>query len=194
MDEKITRERCEICGNHVPGFNTVYLSSEEKLTLVCLKCYNQRISDSTGFDYEHVEFEPIMIKDIDGVDHKFHFTVRLLGDRVAIDTFEIKDGHPGGYEFSVIGDIEKELFELFGKLFERIRQTLNRKHIYWSATTQKWKITDDDLSNTIVTLNEIKPKKVFLSGHDSCDHSLARMKQELKAETEVLNAGVTYRL
>jgi hypothetical protein len=86
-----------------------------------------------------------MIKDIDGVDHKFHFTVRLLGDRVAIDTFEIKDGHPGGYEFSVIGDIEKELFELFGKLFERIRQTLNRKHIYWSATTQKWQITDDDL-------------------------------------------------
>jgi hypothetical protein len=145
MDEKITRERCEICGNHVPGFNTVYLSSEEKLTLVCLKCYNQRISDSTGFDYEHVEFEPIIIKDIDGVDHKFHFTVRLLGDRVAIDTFEIKDGHPGGYEFSVIGDIEKELFELFGKLFERIRQTLNRKHIYWSATTQKWQITDDDL-------------------------------------------------
>ncbi len=56
------------------------------------------------------------------------------------------------------------------------------------------KITDDDLSNTIVNLNEIKPKKVLLSGHDSCDHSLARMKQELKAETEVLKAGVTYRL
>ena len=145
MDKKIEKEPCEICGSHVPGYNTVYLSSEEKLTRVCLKCYNQKISDSTGFDYEHVEFEPIMIKDIDGVDHKFHFTVRLLGDRVAIDTFEFKDGHPGGYEFSVIGDIEEELFELFGKLFERIRRALNRKHIYWSETTKNWQITDDDL-------------------------------------------------
>jgi hypothetical protein len=60
---------------------------------------------------EHL-FEPIMIKDADGVDHKFHFTVRLLGDRVAIDTFEIKDGHPGGYEFSVIGDMSYRIQSL----------------------------------------------------------------------------------
>ena len=130
MDKKVNRELCEICGKYVPAFNTVYLSSEEKATLLCLKCYNQRISDSTGFDYEHVEFEPIVMKDTDGVNHKFHFTVRLLGDRVAIDTFEIKDRHPGGYEFSVIGDMQEELFELFGKLFERIRRALNRKHLY----------------------------------------------------------------
>ena len=145
MDKKAKRELCESCGSHVPAYNTVYLTSEEKLTLVCLKCYNQKISDSTGFDYEHVEFEPIMIKDTDGVDHKFHFTMRLLGDRVALDTFEIKDGHPGGYEFSVIGDMEEELFGLFGKLFERIRRALNRKHMYWSETTRNWEIADGDL-------------------------------------------------
>ncbi len=56
------------------------------------------------------------------------------------------------------------------------------------------KITDNDLSNTIMALNDIKPKKIFLSGHDSCDHSLERMRQELVAETEVLKAGVTYHL
>jgi len=56
------------------------------------------------------------------------------------------------------------------------------------------KITDNDLSNTIIALNDIKPKKIFLSGHDSCDHSLERMRQELVAETEVLKAGVTYHL
>ena len=57
-----------------------------------------------------------------------------------------------------------------------------------------WKrITDDDLSGTIKSLNKFSPGKVFLSGHDSCDHSLTRMKHELKAETEVLKAGKTYR-
>ena len=87
MDKKIKRELCEICGHHILGCNTVYLSSEEKLTLIFLNCYNQKISDSTGFDYEHVEFGSQMMKDADGVDHKFHFTVRLLGDRVAVNRY-----------------------------------------------------------------------------------------------------------
>ncbi len=145
MDKKVKRELCEICGSHVPEYNTVYLSSEEKLRLVCLKCYNQRISNYTGFDFEHAEFEPIVTKDIDDLDHKFHFTARHLGDRVAIEAFEIKDGNPGGYEFSVIDDIEEEPFELLGKLIGRIRRALNRKHIYWNETTQNRQITDDDV-------------------------------------------------
>jgi 7,8-dihydropterin-6-yl-methyl-4-(beta-D-ribofuranosyl)aminobenzene 5'-phosphate synthase len=54
-------------------------------------------------------------------------------------------------------------------------------------------VNDDDLSSTITAINRFNPSKVFLSSHDSCDHSLTRMKQELKAETEVLKAGKTYR-
>jgi 7,8-dihydropterin-6-yl-methyl-4-(beta-D-ribofuranosyl)aminobenzene 5'-phosphate synthase len=55
------------------------------------------------------------------------------------------------------------------------------------------RITDEDLSRTITAINGAKSKKVYLSGHDTCDHSLDRMKKELKAETEVLKAGATYR-
>jgi 7,8-dihydropterin-6-yl-methyl-4-(beta-D-ribofuranosyl)aminobenzene 5'-phosphate synthase len=56
------------------------------------------------------------------------------------------------------------------------------------------KITDEDLSNTISAINKAKPEKIFLSGHDSCDHSLRRMGAELNSETYVLKAGATYRL
>ncbi len=60
---------------------------------------------------------------------------------------------------------------------------------------QPWKkITDEDLSRTIRAINEAGPRKVFLSGHDTCDHSLDRMKKELKATTEVLAAGGTYHI
>ena len=55
------------------------------------------------------------------------------------------------------------------------------------------RITDDDLSQTIDFINQAGVKKVFLSGHDSCDHSLSRMQRELKAETAVLKAGAIYR-
>ena len=56
------------------------------------------------------------------------------------------------------------------------------------------KITDDDLTATITALNAVKPQKVFLSAHDSCDHSLARMQQELDADVAVFKAGRRYRL
>ncbi len=55
------------------------------------------------------------------------------------------------------------------------------------------RITDEDLSQTIDLINEAGVKKVFLSGHDSCDHSLERMQRELKAETDILKAGAIYR-
>jgi len=55
------------------------------------------------------------------------------------------------------------------------------------------RITNEDLSRTINAINGAGPKKVYLSGHDTCDYALDRMKRELKAETEVLKAGATYR-
>lgn len=55
------------------------------------------------------------------------------------------------------------------------------------------RITDEDLSRTIAAINSAGPKRVYLSGHDTCDHALGRMMRELDAETEVLKAGATYR-
>ena len=72
--------------------------------------------------------ELIILKDIEEFEHEFHFTIRHLGDRVGIDAFEIKDGHRGGYEFSLIGDFDKEIFDLFGKLFERMLMTYEGFH------------------------------------------------------------------
>jgi 7,8-dihydropterin-6-yl-methyl-4-(beta-D-ribofuranosyl)aminobenzene 5'-phosphate synthase len=56
------------------------------------------------------------------------------------------------------------------------------------------RILDEDLSQTISAINRAGPKRILLSAHDTCDHSLDRMMKELNAETEVLEAGATYRL
>jgi 7,8-dihydropterin-6-yl-methyl-4-(beta-D-ribofuranosyl)aminobenzene 5'-phosphate synthase len=56
------------------------------------------------------------------------------------------------------------------------------------------KITDSDLTDTIATLNGVRATKIYLSGHDSCDHALGRMERELNAETTILRAGATYRI
>ena len=145
MDSNIKQEKCEFCGEYVPRYSTIYVAPEKEYLCSCLTCFNKRMAEYSGTDLEHVDFEPIILKDNQGVEHEFHFTIRHLGDRVGIDSFEIKDGHRGGYEFSLIGDIDKEIFDLFGTLFERMRRGLNRKHLEWDGTTNSWQISNDDV-------------------------------------------------
>jgi 7,8-dihydropterin-6-yl-methyl-4-(beta-D-ribofuranosyl)aminobenzene 5'-phosphate synthase len=56
------------------------------------------------------------------------------------------------------------------------------------------RVTDTDLSNTINSINNAAPQNVFLSAHDTCDYTLERFQKELKAETNILRAGATYKL
>lgn len=56
------------------------------------------------------------------------------------------------------------------------------------------RVTDDDLSRTIRSINAVSPQKVFLSAHDTCDYALKRFENELDADTHLLRAGASYRL
>ena len=145
MDSNIKQEKCEFCGEYVPRYSTIYVAPEKEYLCSCLTCFNKRMAEYSGTDFDHVDFEPIILKDNQGVEHEFHFAIRHLGDRVGIDSFEIKDGHRGGYEFSLIGDIDKEIFDLFVKLFERMRRGLNRNHLEWDSITNSWQISKDDV-------------------------------------------------
>jgi hypothetical protein len=141
-DKKI---KCENCGNPTPSYKTVCLSSADNLQTICLKCYNKTIAGALGEDYQHMDFEPIIIKDSDEIEHRFHFLHRLQGHIQTIESFELAEGSPGGYEFSVIGDPEEDLFELFTKLYERMKRALNKKHIYRDEGTRSWQISDKDI-------------------------------------------------
>jgi 7,8-dihydropterin-6-yl-methyl-4-(beta-D-ribofuranosyl)aminobenzene 5'-phosphate synthase len=55
-------------------------------------------------------------------------------------------------------------------------------------------IDDDDLTRTIEAIAAAAPRRVLLSAHDTCDHALQRLTDELDADVEVLSAGTTVRL
>ncbi len=145
MNSDIKKEKCEFCGELVPSYSTIYVAVDKKYHCSCFKCYNSRMAEYSDTDFEHVELDPIILKDFEDVDHKFHFTVRHLGDRIGIEAFELKEGRRGGYEFSYIGDIDEEIFNLFAKLVERMLSGLHQKHIEWSDITNSWQITKDDV-------------------------------------------------
>jgi hypothetical protein len=60
--------------------------------------------------------------DSTGEVHEFHFRTQLFGTGVALDAFELCDGHPAGYDFQIIGDPEEDLLVLLGRLIEKMRR------------------------------------------------------------------------
>jgi hypothetical protein len=127
MSAEVQNERCEDCGRHMPAYEMIHLTlSETQSRRVCTRCFNTRIA---GVDFEHPNFEPVMLKDASGMSHEFHFTTRHGGAHLAVEAFEVEDGHPAGYQFQVLGDPEEEPLAIFLQLFERMRRALARRHI-----------------------------------------------------------------
>ena len=127
----MAHERCEQCGNQTPPWDTIYCGSGDgRHELLCTSCFNARIAESTGFtDFENVRLEPIRMIDSQGESHQFHFQLRLLGDRIALDGFELRGGLRAGYQFQLIGEAGDDVFVLLGHLVEKIRRALSVRHI-----------------------------------------------------------------
>jgi hypothetical protein len=122
---------CERCGEPTTRFGSIELgSTKEGYRHLCMACYNAAMSELCGVEFQHPEFQPIRLTDVDGQSHEFHFATRLLGDRVAIDAREVKDGDAAGYEFQVIGfEPEGEMLELYRELFEKMRRAMAQSHL-----------------------------------------------------------------
>ncbi len=121
---------CHTCREAIAvGDGVHYGSIETGYRDLCSRCFNQEVARSGGLDFQHVQFEPVQMQDADGERHEFHFRVHLLGDRVALNAFELRAGEPGGYQFQVLGDAEQDLFELMGQLIGRMRRALALRHL-----------------------------------------------------------------
>ncbi len=114
--------RCENCGHNVPAYDTIQLGvSAQQSRRLCTRCFNVLIAERAGVRFDHPNFAPIVLSDAAGTPHEFHFRTRHGGDHVAVESFEIVDEQPGGYEFDPI--------TIFQQLFERMRRALARTHV-----------------------------------------------------------------
>ncbi len=123
------KEQCEMCGERVPSYEIINVRDGEKYKRHCNRCYNKVISEMYELDFEHPEFQPFTMKDVDGSPHEFCFRTHIIPSGVSIEALELIKGVPEGYQFQVLGPFEADPLELFGQLFERIRSALSMKHI-----------------------------------------------------------------
>ena len=127
----MAHERCEQCGNQTPPWDAIHCGSGDgRYEFLCTLCFNARIAESTGFtDFENVRLDPIRMIDCHGEPHQFHFQLRLLGDRIALDAFELRGELRAGYRFQLIGEADDDVFVLLGRLVEKVRRALSVRHI-----------------------------------------------------------------
>jgi hypothetical protein len=124
-------KHCESCGKPLKPNQCVSLGSQDGgYRELCLGCCNAAMAEYLGADFEHADFEPMTLTDAGGVKHEFHFGIRFLGDCVALDAFEMRDGEPAGYRFNVMSyEPEEDPLELFGKLLGKMRRGLAQRHL-----------------------------------------------------------------
>ena len=127
----MTDSLCHTCQAPIAGYNSVQVGSlEGGYRPLCSRCYNAEVAAQGEFDFEHVQFEPIELTDVEGVSHRFDFRLRLLGDeRVSLEAFEIQDGAPAGYQFQVLDEVKTDLFAVLARLVERMRRALGLRHL-----------------------------------------------------------------
>lgn len=129
----MAQERCEQCGIQTPPWDTVHCGSGDgSYELLCTQCFNAMIAESTArADFENVRLDPVRMIDCRGQSHQFHFQLRLLGDRMALDAFELRGQLRAGYRFQLIGEADDDVFVLLGRLVEKMRRA--RTSIFVSA-------------------------------------------------------------
>jgi len=161
----------------VSTYDGVYSSEGNTRRFLCTRCYNESISEAIGLDFEHLAFHPIILADKDSEKHTFHFQTRLLGDKVTIQALEIKNNAPKGYEFSIYGDAEDDLFGLFTKLVDRMGRELKRKHIEPGDLT-RYNITEEDIVRGHITWDDETDGEVpclVIDGKELSWHEFGRM-------------------
>jgi hypothetical protein len=135
METVETREKqqtgCAGCSQVVPGYDLVNVGSIEKgYRALCGKCFNTEMAKLDGLErFEHVTFAPVRLADCNGGTHEFHFRTHLFGTGIALDAFELRDGHPAGYQFQIIGEPQEDQLVLLGRLIEKMRYGLSIKHL-----------------------------------------------------------------
>jgi len=148
----MNKEQCSACKKPSTSTVGVFVQIKQAHQFLCLNCYNDMMAEHCGIDFDNVSFNPITLKDSDEVEHSFNFQTRLIGYQVIMEAKEDLDDDKQGYHFSVLGDADDDLFDLFKVLFERMRRALRKKHIQ-PCQINKYRITDQDTARGYIMGN-----------------------------------------
>jgi hypothetical protein len=132
------KTRCGVCGRSLESFETIHVAEQGPR---CYPCFNHEIAERMGVKFDNAKFQPIVVADPDGVSHTFDIQSMLVGTGHEMIAREIVNGDRPGYHFAVLGDFEADAWQLFQRLYARVREEMAKRHVH--RTEFGWQLTDE---------------------------------------------------
>ena len=127
--------KCSECLKEKPAYGFTIVSNDESCESreLCSACFNRSCARRSGLpDLELPELSPILLIDSLGKEHVFYFDVRLTTG-LGIQAFELVDGNPGGYQFSIMDHPASDVSELYFELIKKIKTGLSVHYLQASV-------------------------------------------------------------
>jgi hypothetical protein len=131
------RNVCGRCGQALKSHESIFVASVGSR---CYRCFNEETAAMMGVDFDNTPLQPVTVSDVDGVEHTFEFRSMLVPTGHALYARERLPEEQDGYEFSVLGNVDANVWDLFSALYDRIRRGLAVRHV--ERGELGWRITD----------------------------------------------------
>jgi hypothetical protein len=105
----------------------------------CYTCFNEEIAARMGVEFDHTPLEPIELADADGVVHRFQIKSLLVATGREMAAEEVPRPERGGFRFAVLGDYEADAWELFRRLYDKMKREIAVRHV--EHTEFGWQLT-----------------------------------------------------
>jgi hypothetical protein len=132
-----SRDVCGRCRQSLKPYESISVTD---VGVRCYRCFNEETAARMDVDFDNTALEPVTVVDAGGVDHTFEFRSMLVGTGHALHARERLPEGEEGYEFSVLGDFDAKVWDLFRLLYERIQRELSVRHV--ERGERGWQITD----------------------------------------------------
>jgi hypothetical protein len=131
------RNVCGRCGQSLKSPESISVAN---VGVRCYRCFNEETAAMMGIEFDDTPLQPVTVTDADGVEHTFEFRSMLVPTGHALYARERVPDEQKGYEFSVLGDFDANVWDLFRELYDRIRHGLAIRHV--ERGEFGWRITD----------------------------------------------------
>jgi len=132
------KTRCGACGTQLDSGETIDVAGRGPR---CYSCFNHETADRLGIDFDEPQFQPIVIEDADGRPHTFRFRSMLVPTGHEMEALETIDDPHEGYRFAILGDFEADAWELFRRLYAKMRAEIATRHV--ERAEFGWQLTAD---------------------------------------------------
>jgi hypothetical protein len=132
------KSTCGVCGKLLEPKETIDVAGHGPR---CYPCVNRETADHLGLDFVEPHFQPIVLKDADGTPHTFRLRSMLVPTGHELEALEDIDDPHEGYRFAILGDSDADPWELFQRLYTKMRDEVATRHVH--RTELGWQLTQD---------------------------------------------------